>query len=42
MDRTEANTGTREVAERLRFDEAALARWMAELRANAEIIDRRT
>lgn len=30
MDRTEANTGTREVAERLRFDETALARWMAE------------
>jgi aminoglycoside phosphotransferase (APT) family kinase protein len=29
MDRTVANTGTREVAERLRFDEAALARWMA-------------
>jgi aminoglycoside phosphotransferase (APT) family kinase protein len=29
MDRTQANTGTREVAERLRFDEAALARWMA-------------
>src|SRR5215210_833724 len=28
MDRTQANTGTREVAERLRFDEAALARWM--------------
>ena len=30
MDRTTANTGTREVAERLRFDEAALARWMEE------------
>jgi aminoglycoside phosphotransferase (APT) family kinase protein len=30
MDRTVANTGTREVAERLRFDEAALARWMAD------------
>ena len=30
MDRTEANTGTREVAERLRFDEHALSRWMAE------------
>ena len=30
MDRTEANTGTREVAERLRFDESALARWMGE------------
>jgi len=28
MDRTEANTGTREVAERLRFDETALADWM--------------
>ena len=28
MDRTTANTGTREVSERLRFDEAALARWM--------------
>ena len=28
MDRTQANTGTREVAERLRFDEAALAGWM--------------
>jgi len=28
MDRTEANSGTREVSERLRFDEAALARWM--------------
>ena len=28
MDRTEANTGTREVTERLRFDEAALERWM--------------
>jgi aminoglycoside phosphotransferase (APT) family kinase protein len=30
MDRTEANSGTRAVAERLRFDEAALGRWMAE------------
>ena len=30
MDRTEANTGTREVSERLRFDEAALERWMQE------------
>lgn len=30
MDRTEANSGTREVAERLRFDVAALERWMAE------------
>ena len=30
MDRTEANTGTREVVERLRFDVAALERWMAE------------
>jgi aminoglycoside phosphotransferase (APT) family kinase protein len=29
MDRTEANSGTREVAEPLRFDEAALARWMS-------------
>jgi aminoglycoside phosphotransferase (APT) family kinase protein len=28
MDRTQANTGTRDVAERLRFDEAALERWM--------------
>jgi aminoglycoside phosphotransferase (APT) family kinase protein len=28
MDRTEANSGTRDVAERLRFDEAALASWM--------------
>jgi aminoglycoside phosphotransferase (APT) family kinase protein len=28
MDRTTANTGTREVSERLRFDEAGLARWM--------------
>ena len=28
MDRTQANTGTREVAERLRFDEAALAGWL--------------
>jgi aminoglycoside phosphotransferase (APT) family kinase protein len=28
MDRTQANTGTRDVAERLRFDEAALARWL--------------
>ncbi len=30
MDRTEANTGTREVSERLRFDVAALERWMTE------------
>jgi aminoglycoside phosphotransferase (APT) family kinase protein len=30
MDRTEANTGTREVSERLRFDTAALDRWLAE------------
>ena len=30
MDRTEANTGTRPVSDRLRFDEAALQRWMAE------------
>src|ERR1044072_614494 len=29
MDRTEANTGTREVAERLRFDEASLSGWLA-------------
>jgi len=29
MDRTEANSGTRDVSERLRFDEAGLARWMA-------------
>src|SRR6478735_2521698 len=29
MDRTEANSGTREVSERLRFDIAALDRWMA-------------
>ena len=29
MDRTEANTGTRDVSERLRFDVAALERWMA-------------
>jgi aminoglycoside phosphotransferase (APT) family kinase protein len=29
MDRTEANTGTREVSERLRFDVAPLERWMA-------------
>ena len=28
MDRTQANSGTREVAERLRFDEAALAGWL--------------
>ncbi|HEU0311167.1 MAG TPA: phosphotransferase family protein, partial [Sphingomicrobium sp.] len=28
MDRTEANTGTREVSERLRFDVAALEKWM--------------
>jgi aminoglycoside phosphotransferase (APT) family kinase protein len=30
MDRTEANTGTREVSERLRFDTAALERWLSE------------
>ena len=30
MDRTEANSGTREVSERLRFDVAALERWMDE------------
>jgi aminoglycoside phosphotransferase (APT) family kinase protein len=34
MDRTEANSGTRDVAERLRFDEAALGRWMAANIAN--------
>ena len=28
MDRTQANSGTRDVAERLRFDERALADWM--------------
>ena len=28
MDRTTANTGTRDVSERLRFDEQALAAWM--------------
>ena len=30
MDRTEANSGTSEVAERLRFDEGALASWMSD------------
>ena len=30
MDRTEANTGTREVSERLRFDVAPLEKWMAD------------
>jgi aminoglycoside phosphotransferase (APT) family kinase protein len=30
MDRTTANTGTREVSDRLRFDEAALAAWLQE------------
>ena len=30
MDRTQANTGTRDVSERLRFDEAALTAWMAD------------
>ena len=30
MDRTEANTGTREVSERLRFDVAPLERWLAD------------
>lgn len=30
MDRTEANTGTREVSERLHFDVAALEGWMSE------------
>jgi aminoglycoside phosphotransferase (APT) family kinase protein len=34
MDRTQANTGTREVSERLRFDEAALEAWLAEHVAN--------
>ena len=29
MDRTQANSGTRAVAEKLRFDEAKLAEWMA-------------
>jgi len=35
MDRTEANSGTREVSERLRFDVAALERWMADHVPNA-------
>jgi aminoglycoside phosphotransferase (APT) family kinase protein len=30
MDRTEANTGTCDVADRLRFDESSLARWMGD------------
>ncbi|WP_265570273.1 phosphotransferase family protein [Sphingomicrobium nitratireducens] len=30
MDRTDANTGTRPVSDRLRFDQARLAGWMAE------------
>ena len=30
LDRTEANTGTRDVSERLRFDVTALERWMTE------------
>lgn len=30
MDRTEANTGTRDVVERLRFDEASLGNWLAQ------------
>ena len=30
MDRTEANTGTRNVPDRLRFDEDALSRWLAD------------
>ncbi len=30
MDRTEANTGTRDVSERLRFDVEALERWMTD------------
>src|SRR5688500_10525638 len=29
LDRTQANTGTQDVSERLRFDEAALANWMS-------------
>jgi aminoglycoside phosphotransferase (APT) family kinase protein len=29
MDRTQANSGTREVADRLRFDEGSLERWMS-------------
>ena len=36
MDRTEANSGTREVADRLRFDVAALERWLAERVAGFE------
>jgi hypothetical protein len=28
MDRTEANTGTRQIPEHLRFDTAALDRWL--------------
>ena len=28
MDRTQANSGTRDVSDRLRFDEAVLADWM--------------
>ena len=30
MDRTQSNTGTKAVSDRLRFDEVALERWMAE------------
>ncbi|HEU5481684.1 MAG TPA: phosphotransferase, partial [Sphingomicrobium sp.] len=30
MERTEENTGTRPVSERLRFDEAALEQWMSD------------
>lgn len=30
MDRTQANSGTRDVSERLRFDEGVLARWLAD------------
>jgi len=30
MDRTEANTGTRDVAQHLRFDVATLERWMGD------------
>jgi aminoglycoside phosphotransferase (APT) family kinase protein len=30
MDRTQSNTGTKAVSDRLRFDDAALDRWMAE------------
>jgi aminoglycoside phosphotransferase (APT) family kinase protein len=30
MDRTQSNTGTKPVSDRLRFDEAALENWMTE------------